>query len=266
MINLAILGITGRMGRAVLGVLPEAREVKLTGALTSPGNTATGRDVGELIGAAQLGVNASSDRDAVLKDAHVAIDFTLASAVFDNVSACERHGCALVVGATGLSDEVRAQLRASSGRLPILVAPNMSLGVAVLEKLAALAARALSEDFDVEIIDVHHRDKLDAPSGTALRLGAVIASARGLEFAQSAILNRIGPAAGARARGKIGFAVVRAGDNVGEHTVLFAGPGESLSLVHRATDRRIFARGAVKAAQWLSRQRAGMYSIENIIE
>jgi len=252
------------MGHAMLRVLPEIADLNLTGALTSPGNAAVGRDVGELIGAAALGLRVSSDRDVALKSAQVAIDFTLATAVSENLRACERHRCALVIGTTGLSDDTRAQLLASAARLPVLVAPNMSLGVAVLDKLAALAARALSAEFDVEIVDLHHRDKADAPSGTALRLGETIAAARGVELSKSAILSREGNV-GVRERGTIGFAVVRAGDDVGEHTVLFGGPGESLSLTHRATDRRIFARGALRAARWLTRQPPGLYGIQDVV-
>lgn len=263
MTNLAIFGVTGRMGRAVLQALPEATGVQLTGALTSPGNAAVGRDAGELIGGAKSGVRVSADRDQALAGAKVAIDFTLATAVAENLRACERHRCALVVGATGLDDDVRAALKFAAARLPILVAPNMSLGVAVLDKLAALAARALGHEFDAEIVDLHHRDKADAPSGTALRLGETIAAARGLEFSKAAILSREGHV-GPRERGKIGFASVRAGDDVGEHTVLFSGPGETLSLTHRATDRKIFARGALRAAQWLVAQPAGLYSLQDI--
>jgi 4-hydroxy-tetrahydrodipicolinate reductase len=264
-INLAVLGITGRMGRAVLGVLPEADGMKLTGALASPGSAALGRDVGELIGATKLGIRASSDRDAVLKGAQVAIDFTLARAVVENVRACERNGCALVVGATGLDDETRAQLRKSAARLPVLVAPNTSLGIVVLEQFAALAARAMGDEFDIDIVELHHRDKVDAPSGTALRLGETIAAARGVDFSRSALLGRASHA-GARERGKIGFASLRAGDSIGEHTVLFSGPGETLSLTHRATDRRIFARGALRAARWLSKRPAGLYSMQDVVK
>jgi len=264
MTNLAIFGVTGRMGRAVLHVLPEVSAMRLTGALASPGNAAVGRDVGELIGGEASGVRISADRDQVLAGAKVAIDFTLANAVIENLRACERHRCALVVGTTGLGDDARAALKAAAARLPVLVAPNMSLGVAVLDKLAALAARALGHEFDAEIVDLHHRDKADAPSGTALRLGETIAAARGLEFSKAAILSREG-SVGPRERGKIGFASVRAGDDVGEHTVLFSGPGETLSLTHRATDRRIFARGALRAAQWLSAQPAGLYSLHDFV-
>jgi 4-hydroxy-tetrahydrodipicolinate reductase len=256
--NLAILGITGRMGQTLLRALPEAENLKLTGALASPRNPAIGRDVGELIGAPACGVRASADRDQALAGAQVAIDFTLAPAVEDNVRACERRRCALVIGATGLSQAALKQIQASAERVPILVSPNMSIGVSLLERLAAQAARVLGEDFDVEIIDTHHRDKADAPSGTALRLGETIANARGLHFAEAQILSR------PRERRKIGFAVVRAGDHAGEHTVMFSGRGETLSLTHRATDRLIFARGALRAARWLVEQRPGVYSMQDI--
>ncbi|HJS22309.1 MAG TPA: 4-hydroxy-tetrahydrodipicolinate reductase [Steroidobacteraceae bacterium] len=263
MINLAIFGITGRMGRALLRALPDAANLKLTGALASPRNPAIGRDVGELNGAPACGVRASADRDQALEGAQVAIDFTLAPAVEDNVRACERRRCALVIGATGLSQAALKQIEASAERVPILVSPNMSIGVSLLERLVAEAARVLGDDFDVEILDTHHRDKADAPSGTALRLGETIASARGIEFAKAQILARQGHT-GPRERGKIGFAVVRAGDHAGEHTVMFSGRGETLSLTHRATERLIFARGALHAAQWLVEQRPGLYSMQDI--
>jgi 4-hydroxy-tetrahydrodipicolinate reductase len=262
-INLAILGITGRMGQTLLRALPEASNLKLTGALASPRNPAIGRDVGELVGAPAYGVRASADRDQALQGAQVAIDFTLAPAVEDNVRACERRRCALVIGATGLSQAALKQIKTSAERVPILVSPNMSIGVSLLERLAAEAARVLGDDFDVEILDTHHRDKADAPSGTALRLGETIANARGIDFAQAQILSRQGHT-GPRERRKIGFAVVRAGDHAGEHTVMFAGRGETLSLTHRATDRLIFARGALHAAGWLVEQRPGLYSMQDI--
>lgn len=264
MINLAVLGATGRMGRVLLRALAETPDLKLSGALVSPRSASIGRDVGDLSDGRETGVRASADRDQALDGAQVAIDFTLAAAVADNLRACERHRCPLVIGATGLSEAVRAQIAASAARLPILVAPNMSLGVGVLDRLAALAARALGEDFDVEIIDTHHRDKADAPSGTALRLGESVAAARGRELSQLAIFARQGHT-GAREHGKIGFAVLRAGDHVGEHTVLFSGAGEALSLTHRATDRAIFARGALRAARWLVGQPPGQYSMQDII-
>jgi 4-hydroxy-tetrahydrodipicolinate reductase len=262
-INLAILGITGRMGRTLLRALPEAQNLRLTGALASPRNPAIGRDVGDLIDAPSYGVVASADRDQALTSAQVAIDFTLAPVVEDNVRACERRRCALVIGATGLSQAGIKQIQASAQRIPILVSPNMSIGVSLLEQFGAQAARVLGDDFDVEIIDTHHRDKADAPSGTALRLGETIADALGLEFAKAQILSRQGHT-GPRERRKIGFAVVRAGDHAGEHTVMFSGRGETLSLTHRATDRLIFARGALQAARWLVEQRPGVYSMQDI--
>lgn len=265
MIKLAVLGITGRMGRALLRSLPEAADLQLTGALASPRSAAIGREVAELVGGAVTGVRASADRDQVLSGAQVAIDFTLAAAVADNVNACERHRCALVIGTTGLSNAALTQVRASAARIPILLSPNMSLGVALLDRLTALASSTLGEDFDAEIIDTHHRDKADAPSGTAWRLGETVAAARGLELTQAAILSRQGHTAG-RERGKIGFAVVRAGDHVGEHTVMFSGSGESLTLTHRATDRAVFARGALRAARWLAGRPSGLYSLQDLVK
>jgi 4-hydroxy-tetrahydrodipicolinate reductase len=261
MSTVAILGVTGRMGRALLHALGEQRELRLAGALASPASASLGQDVGELAGGRRLGVTVTSSVGEALAGAEVAIDFTVHAAVGDHVAACVKNKRALVIGTTGLPEAALAQLRAAAQGIPVLMSPNMSVGVNLLCRLAQIAARTLGEEFDAEIVEMHHRHKLDAPSGTALRIGESVAAARGTTLAQAAVSDR----QGARRRGQIGFASLRGGDVVGEHTLLLAGNGESLALTHRATDRLTFARGALRAAQWLLRQPPGLYGMDDVI-
>jgi 4-hydroxy-tetrahydrodipicolinate reductase len=193
----------------------------------------------------------------------VLIDFTGAAGFDAALGLCVEHGLALVSGSTGLSASQHAAARAAASRIGVLLASNFSLGAALLRKLAATAAAALDDSYDAEIVETHHRDKVDAPSGTALTLGKAVAEARGVDFASVARLARQG-ATGPRRAGEIGFAVVRAADVIGEHTVLFAAPGERLELTHRAGNREIFAQGAVRAAVWLGAQPAGWYDITDV--
>lgn len=223
-IPVTILGASGRMGQAVLRCLPEFPALA---------------------------------RCAGLAEARVAVDFTVAEAVAANAAACRAAGVALVCGVTGLDEEGHAALQTAAERVPVLWAPNMSAGVAVLERLVALAAATLGE-FDAEVHEVHHTAKRDAPSGTALALGRAVVGARGLE-AEAATPDRQLRAAG------LGYGVLRIGDVVGEHTVVFAGPGERLELAHKATDRAIFARGALRAAAWLAGQPPGRYTLGDVL-
>lgn len=259
----AVLGATGRMGRALIRALAERDDMRLCGALASPGSRSVGRDAAENAGLGSNGVLISAERRSVLEHADVAIDFSLPVAVAANVAACVKAHCAIVVGTTGLSPEARERLRKASATIPLLYSPNMSVGVNLMFRLAEIAAGALGEDYDVEILDLHHRNKVDAPSGTALRLGEAIAHARGVDFKKVAVTARQG-ATGPRARGQIGFAALRAGEHVGEHTVMFSGPGETLSVKHAASDRLAFARGALRAARWLHAQPPGMYAMNDV--
>jgi 4-hydroxy-tetrahydrodipicolinate reductase len=252
------------MGRALVEALDEQPELKLTGALASNASRALDADVGELCGKSPTGIRVTNDRRRALAGAQVAVDFTLANAVPENVRACVELGVPLVIGTTGLDQRTRMLLDDASRRIAVLCSPNMSIGVNVLLQLVDAAARALGSDYDAEILDVHHRQKRDAPSGTALKLGETIANARGDSFDAVAVRARIGEH-GPRRPGEIGFAVVRAGEHVGEHTVMFSGNDETVTLSHRASDRRTFARGALRAAAWLSRQPAGRYGMSDVM-
>ena len=264
MTNVAVLGISGRVGRCLVRAIREAPDLTLTGALASPKSAALGRDAGEVAQAGPLALAVTADRAAALAGADVAIDFTLPEALSDNLAAAERAGIPLVVGITGLDAGRQAELRRFSERRAILVAPNMSLAVNLLFSLAARAAAALPPDYDVEILEAHHRGKADAPSGTALRLGEIVAGARGGTLAEHAVYGRLGKTGG-RAPGAVGFASLRAGDIVGQHQVLFAGTGETLELVHRTSDRMTFAHGALAAARWILARPPGLYGMADVL-
>ena len=264
MLNVAMLGASGRMGRTIVPLLAESSDLKLTGALSAPGDTAVGQDAGVLSGIAPLAIAVTADAATALTEAQVAIDFTLPAVSVANARLCGQRGCALVVGTTGHSEQQRAELEAVAQAIPVVLAPNMSLGVNVLFKLAELASRALDEDYDIEIFEAHHRNKVDAPSGTALGLGRAAASGRGRALDDLAEYVRHGHT-GVRGRGKIGFSVVRGGDIVGEHRLIFAGPGEQVELAHTAQDRSSFARGALAAARWVAGRPPGLYSMLDVL-
>ncbi len=262
--RLAVLGISGRMGQAIVAQLEAFPDVRLTGALASPTSRWQGQDAGEASGQPSCGAIVTSNPAIAVQGASVAIDFTLPEATPANLKACVAAGCPLVIGTTGHSPAVRADITVAARLIPVLLAPNMSLGVNLLLKLAELAARSLDTDYDVEIFEAHHRNKKDAPSGTALRIGEVVAAARGTTLEKSGDFARHGTT-GARREGAIGFSVMRGGDIVGDHVLTFAGPGERLELVHRAHDRSGFALGAIKAARWLVGRPAGLYSMQDVL-
>jgi 4-hydroxy-tetrahydrodipicolinate reductase len=267
--GIAVLGISGRMGQALVRALQEptaqALGLRLSGALASSGSPFLGQDAGAPSQAPVTGIAITADRAQALAGAAVAIDFTLPAALHDNLAACVAVGVPVVVGTTGLDLPAENAMATAAFLIPVLHAPNMSLGVNLLLELVAQAAAALPADYDIEIFEAHHKQKLDAPSGTAVRLGQVAANARGSSLAASAVYVREGQT-GARPPGAIGFATVRAGDIVGEHTVLFCGTGERLELGHRATDRLTFARGALRAAQWLAAESGpGLYSMRDVL-
>lgn len=264
MANIAVLGVSGRVGRCLVRAIRESPDFTLTGALASPTSAALGRDAGEVGQTGPMAVAVTADRARALAQAAIAIDFTLPEALPDNLQAVERAGIPLVVGITGLDAAQMAALRRFSTRLPVLVAPNMSLAVNLLFALAGRAAASLPSDYDVEILEAHHRGKADAPSGTALRLGEIVAGARGGTLAEHAVHGRIGKTAG-RPPGAIGFASLRGGDIAGVHQVLFAGTGETLELVHRTSDRMTFATGALAAARWLLGRPPGLYGMSDVL-
>lgn len=263
--RVVIVGVSGRMGQALVRVASEFPQVRITGAVASPGSASLGRDAAQLAGMAPMGLEVTSDLPAALAAADVAIDFSQPHATRANIAACRAVRKPLVVGTTGFAaDLTEAELDGATDEIPLLIAPNTSLGVALLMELVRRAARALQPEFDIEIIEAHHRMKRDAPSGTALALARAAGEGRGLAPSE-ALSGASAARAGPRREGEIGFAVVRGGDIVGEHTVLFTGPGEELRLSHRAGDRAIFARGALRAALWLLGKPAGRYGMRDIV-
>lgn len=263
MLNLAIVGATGRMGLAVAAAALDEADLKLSGGLVSPESPVAGKDLAELAGRRAIGVTVSAEPEIALDNADVAIDFSLPAATDAVLAACVARRVPLVLGTTGLTEGQRSALRYAATQIPIVYGANMSIGLNLLRRLTRMAAGVLGEDFDAEVLDLHHRFKRDAPSGSALELGADIVAGRGSEGA--AEIGRR-PGDGPREAGAVGYASLRAGDVVGEHTVILAGPGERLELVHRVTDRAAFALGALRAARWVAAQKPGLYGIDDVLD
>jgi 4-hydroxy-tetrahydrodipicolinate reductase len=262
MIRAAVIGATGRMGRALVRAGRETSSVRIVAAVASQNSSHIGQDAGQLADQTPLGVPITNDLRTALAACDVVIDFSQPEATTANLRACRVAKKPLLIGTTGFPPELDASFIEAARDIPVLVAANTSVGVSLLTELVRACAHALPPEFDIEIVEAHHREKKDAPSGTALALGRAAAKARGHELADVAVTNR---AAGAlRAAGDIGFSVIRGGDIIGEHTVLFTAPGEQLTLSHRATDRAIFARGALRAAAWLAVQPAGLYDMQHV--
>ena len=265
MTRIAILGAAGRMGRTLIQAVLEHPEAELSAAVDRPGGELLGTDAGDLAGSGAVGVPLTDDAALAAEGAEVVIDFTLPDATAANLAACHAAGTGLVIGTTGLSEAQRQHIASAAEDIGVVLAPNFSAGVNLTFRLAELAARALGDDFDVEIIEAHHRHKVDAPSGTAVRLGEVVAGALGRDLGQCAVYGREGHT-GARDRRTIGFETIRGGDIVGEHTVLFAGTGERIEITHRASSRMTFASGAVRAALWLAQgQRRGLFDMQDVL-
>ncbi len=245
LVRAVLIGVTGRMGQALLRAAPHFPGLMITGAIAAPASLALGRDAGELAGLGRANLTITADLAAALGEADVALDFSSAAAAAANLAACRAARRPLLIGTTALDAALATQLEAAARDIALLLAPNTSLAVALLTELAARAARALG-DFDANILEAHHRTKRDAPSGTALTLAQAVRAARATAA-------------------EIPIASLRAGDLVGEHTVLFSGPGEQLSLAHRAYDRGIFARGALTAALWLASRPPGRYGMQDFL-
>jgi 4-hydroxy-tetrahydrodipicolinate reductase len=258
---LVIFGITGRMGQSLIRALREGSQFHLHGAIASADSSRLGLDAA--LGGQPSAVMVSADPAAALMEGSVAVDFSRGDAVAAHAQACAKAGVPLLVGATGFDAAARAELERAANTIAVLIAPNTSMAVAVMSGLVAQAAAALGPAYDVEISEAHHHGKRDAPSGTALSLGEAVARARALPLSAVAAYDR--RANSPRAPGSIGFSVVRAGDIVGEHTVMFATAGERLEITHRATDRITFARGALRAAAWLLGRPAGLYGMQNVL-
>jgi 4-hydroxy-tetrahydrodipicolinate reductase len=263
-VGVMVAGASGRMGRMLVTALAEHPRLRLSGALERPGHPWGGQDLGTAQGLAPLGVAVADDPAAALTGAAVAIDFTAPEATLALARAAADAGTALVIGTTGFTPGQIAELDTLARRIPIVRAGNMSLGVNLMVALTRRVAAALGPDYDIEIVEAHHRLKVDAPSGTALMLGRAAAQGRGLEESAARLPPRDG-ITGTRPAGGIGYAVVRGGDIVGEHDVIFAGPGERLVLRHVASDRMLFARGALAAAEWVAGRAPGAYDMADVL-
>lgn len=263
-LRIAILGASGRMGRALIEGILDTPGLTLSAALTRGDDPALGEDAATWAGRPALGVAIGTGFDAAIAGCDVLVDFSQPAATLEALESCLATGRAMVTGTTGFDAAQQARVTAAAGRIPICQAANYSIGVNVCLKLLDQAARALGPDYDVEIVEAHHRHKVDAPSGTALAMGRVVAAALDRDLDQVAVFGREGQT-GARDRQAIGFATVRGGDVVGDHQVLFLGQGERVEIHHRASSRLNFARGALRAAGWLVRQPAGLYSMQDVL-
>jgi len=262
MVQIAISGAAGRMGRALVEASTRFDGVTLAAAFERPGSDIVGSDAGEIAGVGNLATPIRSG----LGDAEfqVLIDFTRPSVSVENLEFCRRQGRSIVIGTTGFDDAGKQRIREAAAEIPVVFAPNMSVGVNLCLKLLDMAARVIGDNTDIEILEAHHRHKVDAPSGTALRMGEVVAEALGRDLKEVAVYGREGTT-GERDPKTIGFATIRAGDIVGDHTVLFAGIGERVEISHRATNRMTFAMGAMRAANWLSEQGPGLYDMQDVL-
>jgi 4-hydroxy-tetrahydrodipicolinate reductase len=263
-IGIGIIGCGGRMGRMLLAEVHGTPNCRIAGGIEAKGSPDLGRDLGELAGLGAIGMAAGADLAALLKAADVVIDFTVPAASVAHAGDAARQRKPLVIGTTGLDAEESRALELAARRAPIVWAPNMSPAVTMLLGLVKEVAQRLGPDYDIEVLEMHHRHKVDAPSGTALALGRAAAQGRGIDLEQHSQRVRDGHT-GARRKGDIGFATLRGGDVVGDHTVIFAGDGERLELIHRAASRRLFARGAVRAACWLVGKPPGLYGMKDVL-
>ena len=264
MTKIAIVGAAGRMGRNLVVACHEHPDLQVAVATENPASVFMGADVGELAGVGRLGVHAGAALPGAADSFDVLIDFTAPAVTLANVEHCRRVGSAMVIGTTGFQDVERQRISDAAAEIPIVFAPNMSVGVNLCFKLLETAAQVMGDDVDIEIIEAHHRHKVDAPSGTALRMGEVVAGTLGRDLATCAVYGREG-ITGERDRRTIGFATIRAGDVVGEHTVLFAGLGERVEITHKASSRMTFANGAARAAAWLGGQGPGLYDMQDVL-
>lgn len=262
--GIVIAGASGRMGQMLIQSVLEHDRMCLVGALERPGHDWVGRDVGEAMGGQPVGVSVCDDPLDAMAKAQAVIDFTAPEATIALSKIAAQARAAHIIGTTGMSDDQIAQLEPAARHSPIVRAGNMSLGVNLLMQITRQVAAALDEDFDIEVIEAHHHHKVDAPSGTALMLGEAAAEGRGVELAKVRDAARDG-ITGARNRGDIGFSVIRGGDIVGEHEVLFAGAGERIVLKHMATDRALFAKGALRAALWAQDKAPGQYDMLDVL-
>lgn len=264
MIRIAVCGAGGRMGRALIAAVHAAEGAALTAAVERPESSLIGSDAGELAGVGRIGVALAGSLADVVNDFDVAIDFTAPAATVAHLAICRQHGKGLVIGTTGLDDAQKAALPAAAADIGVVYSGNYSIGVNVTLKLLELAATTFGDTVDIDVLEAHHRHKVDAPSGTALMMGEAVASALGRDLKQVAVYAREGHT-GPRERESIGFQTLRGGDTVGDHTVFFFGEGERVEIRHVATNRANFANGAVRAAIWLATRPAGLFDMRDVL-
>jgi len=262
--RIAVIGAAGRMGKTNIEAITQAEGVVLGAAIVEADSSLIGADAGELAGVGKLNVSLVGSLLAAKDDFDVLIDFTSPQTTLANLAFCAEHGKKIVIGTTGLNDTEKAELESYADRVAIMFAPNMSVGVNVCLKLLEMAASVLGDDYDVEVIETHHRHKVDAPSGTALRMGEAVADALGRDLKECAVYGREGQT-GARTQKEIGFETIRAGDVVGDHTVLFANEGERIEITHKASSRMTFAKGAVRACGWLAEKEVGLFDMQDVL-
>jgi 4-hydroxy-tetrahydrodipicolinate reductase len=262
-LKLAIAGSSGRMGRALIEAVLRAPDLKLAAALEQKGNPAVGKDAGELVGSS-CGVKIGDDVAKAIAGCDALIDFTRPEGAVTHLAACSKQGIKMVIGTTGFSEAQKQEIAGAAHKIAIVMSPNFSIGVNVVFRLLNIAAGALAKGYDVEIVDAHHRHKVDAPSGTALRMGEVVAQALGRDLKKHAVYGREG-VTGEREDETIGFATVRGGDLIGDHTAMFIGAGERLEISHRATSRVNFAVGALRAARFLASKKSGLFDMADVL-
>ncbi len=264
MVKAIVAGAGGRMGGRIIAMISQTDGIEVSAAFERPDSPSVGKDAGVVAGVGELGVKIEDSLDAVIDKGDVIIDFTFHEASVQHAKKASEKARAMVIGTTGFTQEEYALLDEYSKGFPLVLAPNMSVGVNLLYKLLETAATVLGDDYDVEIVEAHHRMKKDAPSGTALQLGRVVAKALGRDFDEVAVFERHGMI-GERSPKEIGIQTIRAGDIVGEHTVLFGGIGERIEITHKASSRDTFAKGAVRAAKWVVGKPAGRYSMQDVL-
>ncbi|WP_445368354.1 4-hydroxy-tetrahydrodipicolinate reductase [Methylomonas sp. BW4-1] len=264
MVRIAVVGASGRMGLCLLKAALAAENAELTVAVSRPDSLALGKDAGELAGVSVAGIKVCDDLAALTNKFDVLIDFTRPDASMDYVEICRQAGKKIVIGTTGYSEAQKAAIAEAAQDVAIVIAPNFSVGVNLSLKLLEMTAKVMGDYTDIEVIEAHHRHKVDAPSGTALRMGEVVAAALGRDLKDCAIYGREGDT-GARDRKTIGFSTIRAGDIVGEHTVMFADEGERVEITHKAASRMTFANGAVRAAAWLADKQSGLFDMQDVL-
>lgn len=264
MIRVGIVGAAGRMGHALIRACLDSPNLALAATVAKPNSPAIGMDAGEVAGLPRLGLAVVDDLATVIADVDVIVDFSRPESTLAALALCRQHGKRLVIGTTGFTAEQKTEIERAAGEIPIVLAPNMSVGVNLCLKLLEIAAKIVGDNTDIEIIEAHHRHKVDAPSGTALRMGEVVAAALGRDLRDCAVYGREGHT-GERDMNSIGFSVIRAGDIVGDHTVIFADEGERVEITHKASSRMTFAKGAMRAALWLAEQPVGLYDMQDVL-